>query len=148
MPKLIDHELKYCQAIQSELVREVRETQKKELDDQRKKILELEENLSLEKGLHSITLGDNARLIAKKEKLITDLEHRIKEDEQKNTELWKMVNEKVRQLADLTIRNDSVAQPTNELVGPNPDSDRLLRQKTTQCKFYFLIFIHYENYLT
>ena len=110
MLQLIEHEVNHCQAVQNKLVREVSENHQKEVGNLRKKVLELEENLSIEKGLHAITVGEKSKVIGEKEKLIADLELRIKEDERKNTERWKTFNEKVDQ---------NFAQPFNQKVAQN-----------------------------
>ena len=88
MPRLLEHEAHQCQVSQNQRIVELQGKHQKESEGFRKRISELEDGLSLEKGLHSITITDNAKVIDEQQKKIKDLQRQIREDERKNTEHW------------------------------------------------------------
>ena len=132
MPQLIEHEKNQCHVVQNMFVRELQEKHHREVDELRKEISKLEESLSLEKGLRSIAEDDNATLIDEKEKIVTDLERKFKEEERKNTELLKGVNENAARLMELAARNVTLPQTTTEFAGPTIILDRCISTNTSK----------------
>jgi hypothetical protein len=139
-PKLIEHETNQCQVVQNMVVRELQEKHKREVDELRTKISKLEESLSLEKGLRSIAEDDNATLIGEKQKIVTGLENKFKEEERKNSELLKGVKENAARIMDLASRNVSVPQTTNQFAGPTIGLDRCMSTNTSSGKFHYVYF--------
>jgi hypothetical protein len=77
MPRLMEHETNLCKVAQNP--REIQVKHQKESNDLQMQISKLEDSLSLEKGLHSITIEDNANVIEELLNTIQDLERKLRE---------------------------------------------------------------------
>ena len=131
MPQLNEHELNLCTVAQNNIIRETEERHRKEDNDLRIIISELEDSLSLEKGLHSITIEDKDKVIEQKQKRITDLEKKIDQTERKSTEIFKKYEEKAMPLADVARTSNFAAQRTSGLANLSIAANPSLNQTST-----------------
>ena len=74
MPCLIEHEKEGCKFAQSNKSQDAQ----KEIKTLKMKIVELEENLSLQKGLHSISIEDHNKAMKQKDEKITEAEKAVR----------------------------------------------------------------------
>ena len=70
--------------------------------------------MSLEKGLHSISIEDKDKVIDGKQKRITDLENKIDQFKRKSTELYKIFEEKAMQPPN--VARSSVSEATGKFI--------------------------------